>query len=98
MAKRYSEEYKAEAVKLVTERQLAVGVAAADLGVGKSTLDKWVRVARERKASGVELTPNELEELKRLRKENRILREEHAILKKAAAYFAKDSQRGPGSL
>lgn len=98
MAKRYSEEYKAEAVKLVTERQLSVAVAAADLGIGKSTLDKWLRTVRVRKAAGVELTPNELEELKRLRKENRILREEHAILKKAAAYFAKDSQRGPGSL
>ena len=98
MAKRYSEEYKAEAVKLVTERRLKVPDAAADLGVGKSTLDKWVRDARQRKAAGVELTPNELEELKRLRKENRILREEHAILKKAAAYFAKDSQKGPGSL
>jgi len=98
MAKRYSEEYKAEAVKLVTERRLSIPVAAADLGIGKSTLDKWVRVARHRKAAGIELTPNELEELKRLRKENRILREEHAILKKAAAYFAKDSQKDRGSL
>lgn len=98
MAKRYSEEYKAEAVKLVTVQKLAVGQAAADLGVGKSTLDKWVRVHRERKVAGVEITPSELEELKRLRKENRILREEHAILKKAAAYFAKDSQKGRGSL
>ena len=95
---RYSEEYKVEAVKLVLERGLSIKQAALDIGVGKSTMDKWVRVARERKSGGVEITPAELEELKRLKKENRILREERDILKKAAAYFAKDSQKGAGSL
>lgn len=96
--KRYSEEFKAEAVKLVLERGLDAKQAALDLGVGKSTMDAWVRVWRERKASGVEITPAELEELKRLKKENRVLREERDILKKAAAYFARDSQKGAGSL
>lgn len=95
--RRPSEEYKAEAVKLVLEQGLSVKQAALDLGVGKSSLDKWVRVWRERKACDVEITPAELEELKRLKKENRILREERDILKKAAAYFAKDSQHGAGS-
>lgn len=98
MAKRYSEEYKLEAVKLVAVQQLGVAQAALDLGIGKSTLEKWVRVYRQREAAGAALSPSELEELKRLRKENQILREERAILKKAAAYFARDSQRGPGSL
>ena len=96
--RRYSEEYKAEAVKLVLERGLSTAQAALDLGVGKSTMDKWVRVWRGLKASGVKITPAQLEELKRLKKENRILREERDILKKAAAYFAKDSQKGAGSL
>src|SRR3989338_3998825 len=94
---RYSEEYKAEAVKLVLERGLSVMQAALDLGVGKSTMAKWVQVWRDRKASGVEITPAELEELKRLKKEVRVLREERDILKKCAAYFAKDSQKGAGS-
>jgi len=96
--RRYSEEYKAEAVKLVLERGLSTAQAALDLGVGKSTMDKWVRIAQQRKSGGVEITPAELEELKRLKKENRVLREERDILKKAAAYFAKDSQKGAGSL
>lgn len=96
--KRYSEEFKAEAVKLVLERGLDAKQVALDLGVGKSTMDTWVRVWRERKAAGIEITPAELEELKRLKKENRVLREERDILKKAAAYFARDSQKGPGSL
>ena len=95
--KRYGEAFKAEAVKLVLERGLDVKQAALDLGVGKSTMDKWVRVARQRKTAGVEVTPAELEELKRLKKENRVLREERDILKKAAAYFAKDSQKDAGS-
>lgn len=95
--RRPSEEYKAEAVKLVLERGLSVKQAAVDLGVGNSTLDKWVRVWRDRNAAGVKITPAELEELKRLKKENRVLREERDILKKAAAYFAKDSQHGAGS-
>ena len=96
--RKYSEEYKAEAVKLVLERGLTTAQAALDLGVGKSTMDKWVRVCRERKSGGVEITPAELEELRRLKKEVRILREERDILKKAAAYFAKDSSSGAGSL
>lgn len=96
--RRPSEAYKAEAVKLVLDRGLSVAQAALDLGVGKSTLDKWVRVWRERKVAGVAITPAELEELKWLKKENRVLREERDILKKAAAYFAKDSQKGAGSL
>ncbi len=91
--RRFSEEYKLEAVNLVLVQGLSVGQAADDLGLGKSTLDNWVRAQRQRIATGTVPTPAELEELKRLRKENRILREERTILKKAAAYFATDSQR-----
>ena len=90
MNKQYSEEYKLEAVRLVLEGGLTVPKAASDLGIGVSTLERWI--AKYRKRTKLEaLNENEREELKRLRKENRRLRQEQEILKKAAAYFAKST-------
>ena len=94
----FSEEYKLEAVNLVLKQGLTVKQAAQDLGLGLSTLNKWVSLQRQRIASGRVPTIEELEELKRLRKENRILKEECTILKKATAYFARDTQKNTSSL
>lgn len=89
MAKKFSEEFKIEAIKLVREGGVPVSRAASDLGIGESTLAKWL------KSSGVQgpepLSMSEREELKQLRKENATLRMERDILKKATAYFAKVS-------
>lgn len=89
MGKRFTEEYKAEAVKLVTEGGLTIGRAASDLGIGLSTLTKWLQQQRAEVPEALSLS--EREELKQLRKENATLRMERDILKKATAYFAKVS-------
>lgn len=87
MAKRYDEEFRREAVKLVLEGGVPASRAAKDLGVGESTLNKWLIAAKG--SSPVPISESEREELKRLRKENAQLRMERDILKKATAYFAK---------
>jgi len=92
--KRYSREFKQGAVDLVIKQGLPLRQAASDLGVGKSTLDKWVREGRQRAADPNSLSENELEELKRLRKECRILKMERDLLKKTAVYFAKTAEEG----
>lgn len=87
MARRFSEEFKKKAVELYLARGRDLSVAD-DLGIGRSTLAKWERQYRD------ELNPvliNEAEELKRLQRENARLAEENAILKKAAAFFARDA-------
>jgi len=89
--RRFSEEYKQEAVKLVLDQGVSIKDAALDLGLGASTIDKWVRERRAGWGTPKALTPEDREELKRLRKENRKLRLERDLLKKATAYFAKDT-------
>ena len=63
--------------------------AARDLGLGQSTLEKWVAAWRSKNPQEAPLTVSEREELRNLRKENNQLKLEREILKKAAAYFAK---------
>lgn len=86
----YTPEFKAEAIKLVLEGGLSRAQAARDLGVAESVLGRWVQKAREAQA-GDALTTAERAELKRLRKEVGVLRKERDILKKAAAFFAKEA-------
>lgn len=93
MAKRrhYSSEFKHEAVRLVTREGYGVTEAARSLGVHPNLLRKWKnQLAPEN--GDTALSQEEQEELKRLREENRRLRTERDILKKAAAYFARESQ------
>ena len=87
----FTAEFKDEAVKLVIERGLTIAQAAKDLDLNESTLQRWTVKARP---SGPEepISWSEREELKRLRRENERLREEREILKKAAAFFAKESR------
>ncbi len=90
----FTEEFKAGAVRLVLEEGKTVAAAARDLDLTESSLRTWVEQARADQGRGRPgaLTTAEREELTRLRKENRILQEEREILKKAAAFFAKQSR------
>ncbi len=90
-AKSYTAEYKEFAVKLAVESGRPMAQTARELGVSKDTLYGWVRQYHGKPQSGQETANSEhlYEELKRLRREVSILKEERDILKKAAAYFAK---------
>jgi transposase len=87
---RYSAEFKAEAVRLVRGSADSPTKVARDLGVNPETLRLWVQAARP--PSEAPLTDEERGELKRLRREVRELRMERDILKKATAFFAKQSE------
>ena len=87
--RKYTEDFKREAVALVTEQGYKVSEAARGLGINDNVLRRW-RGALEGEASGARLSSDEHEELKRLRKENRLLRMEKEILKKASQYFAQE--------
>jgi len=87
--KKYTDEFKFEAVALVTEQGYKVTDAAKSLGINDNNLRRWITELKQ-KESGEQPSEGEREELKRLRKENRELRMEKEILKKASAYFAKE--------
>lgn len=86
-----SDNFKTEAVQLALTSGLTRKQIASDLGIGMSTLNKWVG---EHKHEDLMSGPHEdvHKELSRLRKENRILREEREILKKATVFFASLKQ------
>lgn len=90
----FSREFKLEAVKLVVERGVSVAQAAKDLDVHENVLRKWVREGKadpQHAFPGQGVMKPEMAELERLRKENVKLKMERDLLKKAAAYFAKES-------
>jgi len=93
--RRFGKEYEAEAVRLVETSGRTQREIAEDLGIGLSTLRRWVDKRRERdlEAPPSERQENLAAELKRLRRENEILRQEREILKKAATFFAKEGSR-----
>ena len=92
----YTPEFRAEAVKLVEAEGLSIDQAAKRLSVPKSSLSNWVRAARAGKLAEVgkgQRLPSELElELARTRKELAEVKLERDLLKKCAAYFAKESR------
>lgn len=87
--KQYPKEFKDEAVALVLDQGYSVPEAAKSLGIAANMLYKWKEL-HEQKVAGKVLAEDEREELKRLRKENKELRMEKEILKKASAFFAKE--------
>lgn len=91
----YPPEFRAEAVRLARSSEKAIPALAADLGVSSEALRHWLRRADadERRGQPGELTTDEREELRRLRRENRRLEQEREILKKAAAFFARESDQ-----
>lgn len=91
--KTYTAEFKESAVKMAVNSDQPVAETARELGVNVNTLHTWISKYHRPKTSGkVERNDEHVyDELKRLRKENARLKEEHAILKKAAAFFARES-------
>ena len=91
-SKNYPTEFKTAAVKLVSESNLSISQIAQDLGVKEGTLQHWVRLTHQPRTTSKTIKSDDplYKELKQLRKEVARLTEERNILKKAAAYFAKD--------
>ena len=90
----YSEEFRRDAIALVRSSGRAIAQIADELGVNRETLRGWVREAEKRDVlAEAGIGRDELEELARLRKENAELRIEREILRKAAAYFAREMGR-----
>ena len=87
MSIKHTEDFKQEAVRIAVSSGLPRARVASDLGVGKSTLSKWISVYRP---TDLPAAPQAdlAKENERLRLENRILKEEREILKKATAFFA----------
>ena len=90
-SQRYSPQFKEEAVRQITQRGYSVREVAERLGVSTHSLYKWVREARPAKVEADELATTRLENQK-LKAELRRVQEERDILKKAAAYFAKNPE------
>lgn len=88
----YPPEFRAQAVELYQSSGLSMARVAADLGVSVGSLKVWVKQAEIDTGEREGLTSAEREELLALRRENRVLREEREILKKAAAFFVKESE------
>jgi len=95
---RYTKEFREEAVKLVTEERLSLPEAARRLSLPPSTLGNWVKANKEGRLGEVGKTQRPLTEIEmelaRTKKELVEVRMERDILKKAAAYFARESLRG----
>jgi transposase len=87
----YTPEFRAEAVRLARTSGRPLREIASDLGCSLESLRHWVKQTQIDVGEREGLTSDEREELRRLRKENRLLREEREILKKAAAFFARES-------
>ena len=87
--RKYTEEFKREAVALVTEQGYKLSEAARSVDVNANLLSKW-RDRLSEEAAGTRLIGDDRDELVRLRKENRLLKMEKEILKKASQYFAKE--------
>ena len=92
--RKFSEEFKAGVVRLVLDEGRPAGAVARELDLTESAVRVWVARAESDRTKGKSggLTTAEREELARLRKENRQLRLERDILKKAAAFFAKENE------
>lgn len=93
---KYPAEFRAEAVRLVLTTDKSMAEVARDLGISDKTLGSWVRKQREQQTLDAlpgALSEHERLELKRLRKEVADLKVEREILRKAAAYFAKETIR-----
>lgn len=92
-AKKYSAEYKMEAIRRLEQTGESVAKVAADLGVNENTMHGWIKRHREKPVNpfpGSGKLSDDDEKMRKLEREIRELREENEILKKAAQYFAKN--------
>jgi transposase len=88
----YPEDFRREAVRLLKSSGKSVPQLASELGISPQSLRNWARQLDVDEGRAEGLSSDEREELRRLRREVRTLTEEREILKKAAAFFAKDSE------
>ena len=93
--RQYTKEFKIEAVRLIIEEGRPISEVARELGIGENLLHRWKKKSEEGKIDPFpgqgRLSPED-EELRRLRRENKRLRMEHEILKKAVAIFSEEPQ------
>lgn len=91
--RKYTAEFKAEAIALAKSGEKPIVQVAEDLGIPKNSLYCWVSKVRPVERSSLQSNPIDSEkEILRLKKENRLLQMERDILKKATAFFAKENQ------
>ena len=90
--RKFTDEYKAEVVQLIRTSGKSVGQVARDLDLTETAVREWVQRAEVEQGKRAGLTAAEREELVRLRRQVRVLEEERTILKKAAAFFAKETR------
>jgi len=88
--RKFTPEYRAEAVKLVLESREPIAKVARDLGINEGTLGNWVNTHRDSNPVSEELSLPERARFRELERENRELRLQAEFLKKAAAFFAKE--------
>lgn len=88
----YTPEFRSDAVKLARSTDQPIAQTARDLGIAEATLYSWVSQTKVDRGEKDGLTTDERAEMTRLRRENRRLTMERDILKKAAAWFAKESE------
>ncbi len=90
---KYTKEFKLAAVKLVTEQQYSQVEAAKNLGIDAKNLSRWIKEVSQNTSptAGQHRLTAEAQELQQLRKENKRLKLEREILKKATAFFANES-------
>jgi len=88
----FTDEYKADVVKLCRSGQKSIGQVCRDLDLVESVVRRWVAQAEIDSGEREGLTTEERAELRRLRKENRVLREERDLLKRATAFFAGETR------
>ena len=92
--RKFDKEFKCNAVRLVKEQGISIVQASHDLGIGKSTLQRWVKEIKKHGIAAAfpgegHLHKEEDEKLRKLQRENEVLRRERDILKKALAIFSR---------
>ena len=89
--RKFDQDFKEGAVRLVRETGRPIAQVAKDLGINEATLGNWVNADRRRRGDGTELGEDERTELARLRKENAELAMERDVLKRSVALWVKDA-------